>query len=68
MTSYSLDTDTTTKLLKKHLGNQRVLHRKTDLYHALQTKHMFRFQIIWLIIETCVSSNRLMTFFAPPRG
>jgi predicted nucleic acid-binding protein len=27
MTSYSLDTDTVTKLLKKHPGNQRVLDR-----------------------------------------
>jgi tRNA(fMet)-specific endonuclease VapC len=27
MTSYSLDTDTITKLLKKHPGNQRVLDR-----------------------------------------
>jgi hypothetical protein len=27
MTSYSLDTDTITKLLKKHPGNQRVLGR-----------------------------------------
>ena len=27
MTSYSLDTDTITKLLKKHSGNQRVLDR-----------------------------------------